>query len=116
MEWVGVAERANRHLVRRDGWSDTDHDNIILSGESGARQHEKLCQIPHPIGANLAPALAVLTVSVQRDRAADRVIGQNLYGDFGVKRFSLSSAQFLSFQFSLFGWRSRFSARPASRK
>src|SRR3954464_12206321 len=75
MEWVGVAERANRHLVRRDGWSSTDQDNVILSRESGARQYEKRCQIPHPIGANLAPALAVLTVSVQRDRAADRVIG-----------------------------------------
>ena len=60
------------HLVRRDGWSSTDHDNIILSRESGARQHEKLCQITHPIGANLAPAFAMLTVSVQRDRAADR--------------------------------------------
>ena len=73
VEWVGVAERANRHLVRRDGWSGTDHDNISLSGESGARQDEKLCQIAHPIGANLAPAFTVLAVSGRRPGIAGGV-------------------------------------------
>ena len=55
--WNGSGSRNGRtgYLVRRDGWSGTDHDNIILSRESGARQHEKLCQVAHPIGANLAP-------------------------------------------------------------
>ncbi len=48
MKRVGIAERADRHLVSRDGWSGTDHDNIIPSGESGTRQHEKLGQVPHP--------------------------------------------------------------------
>jgi hypothetical protein len=65
VKWVGIVERANRHLVRRHCWSGSGYDTMIFSGESGARQHEKLCQIPHPIGADLAPAFAVLAVSVQ---------------------------------------------------
>jgi hypothetical protein len=61
-------------LFRRGGWSGTDHDNIILARENGARQNEKPCQVAHPISANLAPALAMLAIPVQQDGAADRVI------------------------------------------
>ena len=69
------AEWGNGHLFRQGGRSGTDQDNIIFSSKSGARQHEKLRKIAHPFGASLAPPLAMLAVAVQRDRAADRVIG-----------------------------------------
>jgi|HubBroStandDraft_6_1064221.scaffolds.fasta_scaffold1012807_2 hypothetical protein len=55
VKWVRIAKRADGRLFRQGGASCTDQNNVVLSRESGKRQHEKLRQITHPIGTNLAP-------------------------------------------------------------